>query len=91
MVAQDVNTRTKVEIQAAAMNALIEVLDGDDDSNVAKTLSACQIKDPSLIMSLTDEEIGELKINKRTDVRLSGTRIKWYDHVFGVNQPTKGQ
>ena len=30
MSAQDVATRTKVEIQEAAMNVLIEVLGGDD-------------------------------------------------------------
>ena len=64
MAAQDVDTRTNTEIEADAMNVLIDVLGGDNDSNIAKTLSACQIKDPSLIMSLTDEEIGELKINK---------------------------
>ena len=43
MAAQDVATRTKAEIQAAAMNVLIEVLGGDDDSNVAKTLDAHKI------------------------------------------------
>ena len=46
------------------MSALIEVLGGDDDSNIADTLSAHKIKDPSLIMSLSDEEIGDLKINR---------------------------
>ena len=38
MPAQDVETRTKVEIQEAAMNVLIEVLGGDDDSNIADAL-----------------------------------------------------
>ena len=28
---------------------------------------------------------------KQSKDHLSGTRIKWYDHIFGVNQPTKGQ
>ena len=60
MVAQDVNTRTKAEIEAAAMTVLIEVIGRDDDSNIAKTLDACKIKDPSLIMSINDDEIGEL-------------------------------
>ena len=64
MAAQDVDKRTKAEIKAAAMNVLTEVLGGDDDSNIAKTLDAHKIKDPSLIMSMSDEEIGELKINK---------------------------
>ena len=73
MAAQDVSTRTNTEIEADAMNVLIDILGGDNDSNIAKTLSAYQIKDPSLI------------------IRLSGTRIKWHDHIFGVNQPTKGQ
>ena len=50
MAAQDVDTRTKAEIEAAAMNALIDVLGGDDDSNIAKTLDAHKIKDPSLII-----------------------------------------
>ena len=48
MSAPDVATRTTVEIQEAAMNVLIEALGGDDDSNVADTLSAHKIKDPSL-------------------------------------------
>ena len=56
--------KTAVEIQEAAMNVLIEVLGGDDDSNIADTLSAHKIKDPSLILSLSDEEIGDLKINR---------------------------
>ena len=55
---------TKAEIQEAAMNVLIEVLGGDDDSNVANALGAHKIEDPSLIMSLSDEEIGDLKINR---------------------------
>ena len=64
MPAPAAEAKTAVEIQEAAMNVLIEVLGGDDDSNIADTLSAHKIKDPSLILSLSDEEIGDLKINR---------------------------
>ena len=75
MAAQDVDTRTKAEIKADAMNVLMEALGGDDDSNIVKTLDAHKIKDPSLIMALSDEEIGELKINKNN--KLSMINGKW--------------
>ena len=64
MPAPAAEAKTPVEIQEAAMNALIEALGGDNDSNIADTLSAHKIKDPSLILSLSDEEIGDLKINR---------------------------
>ena len=38
------------------MTVLVEALGGDNDSNIAKTLDAHKIKDPSLIMSISDEE-----------------------------------
>ena len=38
MAAQDVDTRTNTEIEADAMNVLIDVLGGDNDSNITKTL-----------------------------------------------------
>ena len=83
MAAQDVGTRTNTEIEADAMNVLIDVLGGDNDSNIAKTLSAYQIKDPSLIMSLTDEEIGELKINKNNKLSFAnGKRLMLFKKYF---------
>ena len=83
MAAQDVDTRTNTEIEADAMNVLIDVLGGDNDSNIAKTLSAYQIKDPSLIMSLTDEEIGELKINKNNKLSFAnGKRLMLFKKHF---------
>ena len=83
MAAQDVSTRTNTEIEADAMNVLIDVLGGDNDSNIAKTLSAYQIKDPSLIMSLTDEEIGELKINKSNELSFAnGKRLTLFKKHF---------
>ena len=85
MAAQDVDTRTNTEMEADAMNVLIDVLGGDNDSNIAKTLSACQIKDPSLIMSLTDEEIGELKINKNNKLSfVNGKRL-----ITTVHEPNQ--
>ena len=43
MAAQDVDTRTNAEIEADAMKVLIDVLGGDNDSNIAKTLDAHKI------------------------------------------------
>ena len=40
MPAPAAEAKTPVEIQEAAMNVLIEVLGGDDDSNIADALSA---------------------------------------------------
>ena len=86
MAAQDVDTRTNTEIEADAMNVLIDVLGGDNDSNIAKTLSAYQIKDPSLIMSLTDEEIGELKINKNNKLSFAnGKRLILFKKYFNYH------
>ena len=75
MAAQDVDTRAKDEIEADAMNALIDVLGGDDDSNIAKILDAYKIKDPSLIMSLSDDEIGELKITKNQKLSMINGKL----------------
>ena len=90
MPAQDVGAKTKVEIQEAAMSALIEVLGGDDDSNIADTLSAHKIKDPSLIMSLSDEEIGDLKINRNNRLSFMNGKLLMlfkkyhnYQHYLG--------
>ena len=82
MVAQDVNTRTKAEIEAAAMIALMHVLGGGDDSNIAKTLDAHKIKDPSLIMSTSDEETCH-KITTRDTIAPVGS-VKWtsYQHAI---------
>ena len=44
MAAQDVSTRTNAEIEADAMNVLIDALGGDNDSNIAKTLSAYHMR-----------------------------------------------
>ena len=46
MLTREQRRRSK---QPLPVTVLIEVLGGDDDSNVAKTLDACKIKDPSLI------------------------------------------
>ena len=90
MPAQDVETRTKVEIQEAAMNVLIEVLGGDDDSNVADELGAHKIKDPSLIMSLSDDEIGDLKISRNNRLSFANGKLLMlfkkyhnYQHCLG--------
>ena len=80
MAAQDVATRTNAEIEAAAMSVLVDALGGDNESNVAKTLDACKIKDPSLIMSLSDDEIGELKINKNNKLSfMNGKRLMLFE------------
>ena len=94
MPAQDVETRTKVEIQEAAMNVLIEALGGDDDSNVADALSAHKIKDPSLIMSLSDEEIGDLKINRSNRLSFMNGKLlmllkKHHDYQHYLGKSTK--
>ena len=75
MVAQDVNTRTRAEIEAATMTVLVEALGGDNDSNIAKTLDAHKIKDPSLIMSISDEETCH-KITTRDTIAPVGS-VKW--------------
>ena len=46
----------------------------DKDGNLAKALEFDKIKDPSLIMSIDDEEIGDLKINRNTKILLANTR-----------------
>ena len=66
---------TKAEIKAAPMTVLIDVLGGDDNSNIAKTLDAHKIKDPSLIMSISDEETCH-KITTRDTIAPVGS-VKW--------------
>ena len=66
---EDSDTRTDSEIQEDTMKVLIDVLGGDKDGNFAKTIEVNKIKDPSLIMVITDEEIEALKINKNVNVQ----------------------
>ena len=51
------------------MNVLIEVLGGDDDSNVADTLSAHKIKDPSLIISKSPWTVTARGLDQRVEAR----------------------
>ena len=75
MPAPAAEAKTPVEIQETAMNVLIEVLGGDDDSNIADALCAHKIKDPSLIMSLSDEETGDLKINRNNKLSFMNGKL----------------
>ena len=57
-------------------------------TGLLKCKQGCPTKDRPLSAKDGRLSVWHADQMRRTDICLSGTRIKWHDHIYGVNQPT---